>query len=186
MPAAIQDSQPRPVVVVVLLALIILAPYLNIVLRGQSLVASANYHPFDQPLRHLKTGELQAFPALNWYDLGGSWWMWEPAAKFFSKAYRGGSIPLWDPSIGGGVDSHVTVTQGQYFPPYILLLLLGDTPLQRDLYYLLLLALAGACCYRLGRRWDFHVISSLAFAACYVWRGSVTLTVNSILGQSIA
>ena len=166
--------------------LIVLVPYWNILLRHQSLVPSANYHPFDQPYRHLKMGELAVSPVLNWYDLGGTWWMWEPAAKWFSKAFRAGSIPLWDPSIAGGIDAHVTVTNGQYFPPYTLLLLLGDTPLQRDLYSLMLLALAAFCCYRLGRRWQFHVIPSLVFAACFVWSGALTLNVNSILGQATA
>jgi len=170
----------------VLLALIILAPYWNILLLGQSLVPSANRHPFDRPFRNLKMGELTDFSVFNWYDLGGTWWMWEPAARWFSQSFRAGSIPLWDPHIAGGIDAHTTITNSQYFPPYALLLLLGDTPLQRDLYCLLLLALAGACCYRLARRWDLHPIPALVFAACFLWSGAVTVNVNSLLGQSTA
>lgn len=178
--------EPRRLVTMIVFALIILTPYWNIVLLHQSLVPSANCHPFDVPYRHLKMGGLSTSPTLNWNDLGGTWWMWEPAAKWLSKSLRGGTIPLWDPFIAGGIDAHVTVTNSQYFPPYLLLLLLGDTPLQRDLYYLLLLAVAGACCYRLARRWDLHRIASLVFTACFVWSGALTLNVNSIVGQATA
>lgn len=95
-----------------LLGVLVIANY-NIVFFGESLVASADYHPFDYRFTHLKPGSFPPHAFVNWYDLGTVWWQWEPAGQAFSKAFRAGKIPLWDPRIGGGVDAHVNLTQGQ-------------------------------------------------------------------------
>src|SRR4030095_3847375 len=122
----------------------------NVIFRGESLVATANFNPFDD-----------RWPGANyhnWHDQGAAWWQWEPAAQFFSRAYRAGELPLWDPTAAGGVDAHVnSVTQGQYFLPYVALLLAGNTTMQRDIYYLLVLLASGFACFLLFRRTGVHI-----------------------------
>ena len=168
------------------LAGLVLAAYANIVFSGETLVATSNYHPFDYRFDRLRTGNV-APPALtNWHDEGSAWWQWEPAAKFFHAAIRKGRFPLWDPTIAGGIDAHVNATQGQYFPPHVVLLLAGDTPALRDLYSLLLVWISGACCLLLLRRRGFHWLSALFFGVSYSLGGSMTFNLNTILGQTCA
>ena len=154
--------------------------------RGQSLVSTANTHPFDYRGTGLDRGDVTTYAATNWYDLGGAWWMWEPAGQFFSRAFRAGEVPLWDPTVGGGADAHVNVVHGQYFPPYVLLLLLGNTPLLRDLYFLALLVGSGGCCVLLLARNGLHPASAAAMGAAYALGGSMTMNLNAITGQSYA
>jgi len=168
-----------------LLGVLIIANY-NIVFFGESLVASADYHPFDYRFTHLKPGSFPEHAFVNWYDLGGVWWQWEPAGQAFSKAFRAGKIPLWDPRIAGGVDAHVNLTQGQYYPPYMLLLLLGDTPFARDYYYLAQLFVSGVFCYLLLRKHGLHPLSGVAMGVMYMLSGSLIQYENSIVGQAFA
>jgi len=159
--------------------------YYNVIFLGQTLVASSDYHPFDYRWDVIKTGATtNAF--VNWHDLGGVWWQWEPAGSFFSQAYREGRVPLWDPTLAGGVDTHVSLVQGQYYPPYVALLLLGNVPWMRDLYYLLELFIAGLFCYLLLRRNNCSHIAAVCMGTSYMLGGALTQTINSILGQSFA
>ena len=114
------------------------------------------------------------------------WWQWEPAAEFFSRAYREGRLPLWDTTIAGGVNSHANVTQGQYFPPYMLVLLAGNSPLLRDIYYLLMLLVSGFACFLLLRRNGFHFISAVFMGSTWILGGTMTQNVNAFLGQTYA
>jgi len=168
------------------LAVVLCLAYGNIVFAGETLVASANYHPFDYRFDRIRPGTTAGPAFLNWYDVGAVWWQWEPAAQFFRKAYRRATVPLWDPSMAGGVDAHVNLTQGQYFPPYALLLLAGNSPLARDAYTLLLLFGGGACCFLLLRRNGFHALSGIAMGVVFMLAGPLTLNANSIVGQAVA
>jgi hypothetical protein len=167
----------------VLLAFLLLG-YGNIVFLNQSLVATSNYHPFDYRNTQQKTMGLKGPAFINWHDQGATWWQWEPAGQFFSHALRAGRMPLWDPSISGGQDSHVQVLQSQYFPPYLLLLLAGNSPLARDVYYLSMLFFGGLCCFLLLRRNGLHVYSASLMGALYMFSGAVTQNLNSMIGQS--
>ena len=125
-------------------------------------------------------------PSVNWHDVGGAWWQWEPAGKMMSRAFQQGHIPLWDSEVGGGVDSHVNMIQTQYYPPYVALLLAGDTPFLRDMYYLAELFISGLFCYLLLHGNGFHLLSSVAMGMVYMLGGAMIQNVNSSLGQSFA
>ncbi|MCC7008861.1 MAG: YfhO family protein [Acidobacteria bacterium] len=166
-------------------AAILLLANFNIVFLGQSLVATANYHPFDNRFTGMSPRDIgPAF--VNWHDQGATWWQWEPAGQAFSRAFRRLHVPLWDPSIGAGVDAHTELTSGQYYPPYTLVLLAGNSALLRDAYYLAQLLFAGICALLLLLRHRFEMPAAVAFAACYVLGGAMTQNVNAILGQSQA
>lgn len=183
----LQNMEKRPrlwtaAIVTVALAL----SYENVVFRGHTLVASANNHPFDNRFTHLNARTTRETPSVNWHDVGAAWWQWEPAGRFFARAYQRGRLPLWDSSLAGGVDAHVNVTQTQYFPPYILLLLSGDSPVARDLYYLVLLWVSALACSALALRNDLHPLSAAAMGIIYALGGAMTQTINSMIGQSFA
>jgi hypothetical protein len=163
---------------VLCLAAVITVAYANIIFRGETLVATSNYSPIDD--------RLAGASYENWHDQGGVWWQWEPAGQFFGRYYRQGRLPLWDPTVAGGVNTHANVTQGQYFPPYVLLLLAGNSPLLRDIYYLLMLLASGLACYLLLRRNEFHRVSAVFMGIAWVVGGTMTMNVNAFLGQTYA
>ena len=80
----------------------------------------------------------------------------------------------------------MNVTQGQYFLPYVLLLLAGNSPLQRDVYYLLILLASGIGCFLLLRRNGFHLASAVFMGVGWVLSGTMTQNVNALLGQTYA
>jgi len=168
------------------LAALLAGAYFNIVFRGESLTSSDNSHPFDDSGVRLRPTKISDAPFLNWYDQGAVVWQWEPAAQFFRRAMRKGVVPLWDPTIAAGVDAHVNVTQGQYFPPYMLLLALGDPPLLRNLYYLGLVLFGGGCLYLLLVRNSVGTIAAVTGGAVFMFCGALTQNINSIMGQSAA
>jgi hypothetical protein len=149
-------------------------------------VASANYSPFDNRVTHLRPTTIVGHSFANWHDLGGTWWQWEPAAVAFSDAYRRGEVPLWDPTIAGGVDAHVNLNASQYFPPYLPVLLLGDTPALRDAYYLAIILASGLGMAGLLLRNAFQPAAATAGGMAYMLCGAVTQTANSNLGQATA
>lgn len=169
-----------------MLLAILLAAYWNIVFLGETLVASANYPVFDFRFERLKPHQGPGHAFMNWHDLGGAWWVWEPSGKFFSRHFRRGRVPLWSPHSAAGVDAHVSLVNSQYFPPTTLLLLLGDTPLLRDLYVLSLLWGSGFCCFVLLWRHGLHRWSAVLMGASYMLTGMVTQWANSMLGPSLA
>ena len=159
------------------LATVVMLVNANVVFMGESLVATTNWSPIDDRWER---------KLHNWHDQGGVWWQWEPAAQFFSRAFRAGELPLWDPTAAGGVDAHVNVTQGQYFLPYVALLLAGNTPMQRDMYYLIVLLASGFACFLLLRRNGFHMASAVFMGTAWILGGTMTQNVNALLGQTYA
>lgn len=178
-------SRPQLTIFLLLLGLLVAADF-NIIFGGQTLVASANYHPFDDRGTAQRPGALTSPAFVNWHDQGTTWWQWEPAARFVSAAFRAGHLPLWDPHIGGGVDAHTELLPTQYYPPYAALLLAGNQMALRDAYYLLEALFASWCSILLLRRNGFSGPASLAFGVCVLLGGTMTQTINSPQGQSFA
>ncbi len=185
-----EESRPNGarrmgLVLATLLAVLVLTNF-NVVFLGQTLVASANYSPFDDSFTHLRPTRGVRFSCANWHDLGGTWWQWEPAAVAFSEALRRGEVPLWEPAMAGGVDAHVSLYATQYFPPYLPVLLLGNTPALRDAYYLAIILASGLGMAGLLLRNRFQPASATVGGVAYMLCGAVTDTVNSNLGQTTA
>ncbi len=172
-------------VLAALLAVLVVTNF-NIVFLGQTLVASANHPPFDDRTTHLRPTRGVRFANANWHDLGGTWWQWEPAGVAVSDAFRRGEVPLWDPTIAGGVDAHASLFPSQYFPPYLPVLLLGDTPALRDAYYLAIILASGLAMAGLLLRNRFLPASAAAGGVAYMLCGAVIQTANSNLGQATA
>jgi len=88
-----QGMKSHLIVSLLSLAAIVTLVYGNVIFRGESLVATANFSPIDDrwPGRNHR----------NWHDQGGVWWQWEPTAQFFGQVYRKAELPLPDPTAAG-------------------------------------------------------------------------------------
>ncbi len=171
---------------VILAGIVVLANF-NIVFLGQSLVATANNDPVAGEEPQTKPGLFQGEnSSLNWHDVGSTWWQWEPAGKMISRNLWHGKMPLWDTHIGGGVNAHASLIQTQYYPPYLLLLLSGDSPILRDCYYLLQVFASGLFLFLTFRNHGFTQLASLVAGTTYMLSGAMTQNVNSSIGQSFA
>src|SRR5215203_2389286 len=62
----------------------------------------------------------------------------------------------------------------------------GNSPVLRDVYYLLMLLGSGAACFLLLWRNGFHVTSALFMATAWVLGGTMTQNINAIFGQTYA
>ncbi|HET8548826.1 MAG TPA: hypothetical protein VFL57_12505 [Bryobacteraceae bacterium] len=186
-PQKLRAVARRPAVVALAILIFVLAvAYHNVIFLGESLAASSNYHPFDARAGSVRHGSFTGNALVNWYDLGGAWWQWEPAAVKFSHALREGRWPVWDPALAGGLDAHVSVVQGQYYPPYLLLLFFGNGTALRDTYYLAQLFITALFCFLLLLRNGCSPFSGATMGVLYALSGCLTQNINSILGQSFA
>ena len=179
-----------------LLASLLVVAYWGVVFHRGSLVYSDNYNPLDprpsaasygpgfvHDYSFLRRG-LLLHP--NFHDPGGAWWQWEPGAVFLRRGLLGGEPPWWDPYVGAGAPAMANVIPTFFFPPYLAVVLLGDTPLLRTLYSLALLLAAGLFSFAFLRKHGLGFAASLLGGAAYVFSGAMTQNVGSFIGQTAA
>lgn len=179
-----------------LLLLLLAVAYGNVVFAGRSLVYTDNYNPLDaRPLaQNYGPGlvpskvwtDRNLAPWSNFHDPGATWWQWEPGGEFLRRALARGEWPWWDPYVGGGAPAMANLTQSFFFPPYLLLVALGNTPLLKNVYFLSLLLLAGATSYLLLRRHRLSAEGSLFAAVAVLFCGGLVQNVGSFIGQTAA
>lgn len=179
-----------------LLLLLLAAAYANVVFLGRSLVFSDNYNPMDYRLleqnygprvvpAHVWNGHnLLAFP--NFHDPAATWWQWEPSGEYLRRALRHGEWPWWDPHVGGGVPAMANLTPAFFFPPYFLLVVLGNGALLKNVYFLAVLLTAAFCSYLLLRRHELSREASFAGAVAVLFCGGLNQNVGSFIGQTAA
>ncbi|HEX4956436.1 MAG TPA: YfhO family protein [Thermoanaerobaculia bacterium] len=181
---------------VLALAALLAIAYANVVFLGRSLVYSnsrnpvderpsaASYGPdFDPAERWTRGGRL---PYANFHDPGGAWWQWEPGAVFLREGLLGGELPFWDPYVGAGTPAMANAVPALLYPPYLLMVLAGNTVLLRNLYALGTLLAAGLFTWLLLRGHGLGFRAALVGAAAFVFSGALTQNVGSFLGQTTA
>ena len=124
-----------------LLASLVVLAYWGVVFHRGSLVYSDNYNPLDpRPsaasygpgfVRHYSFLRRGLLLDANFHDPGGAWWQWEPGAVFLRRGLLAGELPWWDPYVGAGAPAMANAIPTFFFPPYLAVVLLGDTPLLR-------------------------------------------------------
>jgi len=122
----------------------------------------------------------------NLHDPGGAWWQWEPAAVFLRKGLLRGELPLWDPYVGAGAPAMANLTSGFFFPPYLLLVIAGQTSLLKNAYFLGLSFIAGFFTYLFLRRHGVAPLPSLLGAVAFMFCGGIVQTMGSLVGQNAA
>ncbi len=178
------------------LALALAAAYGNVVFADRSLVYSDNYNPLDTRLSDAAFGHgydrpstplrPDVLPYANFHDPGGAWWQWEPGAVFLRRGLLRGEPPWWDPWTGAGAPAMANVMTTPFFPPYLAVVLLGDTPLLRTAYSLALLWAAGLFGFAFLRKHGLGFSAALLGAAAYVFSGAIAQNVGSFIGQTAA
>ena len=135
-------------VAALMFALVLVGAYRNVVFFGESLVHSnilnivalraterthgPNFRPasvwFDRNL--LVTAGL--------HDIGGTVTQWETGAISLSRGLGQGELPFWDPYVGGGAPAMSQLVQAFFFPPFLIVIALGNGVLVKNGYFLLL------------------------------------------------
>ncbi|MEO7919481.1 MAG: YfhO family protein, partial [Thermoanaerobaculia bacterium] len=121
----------------------------------------------------------------NLHDPPATWWQWEPGGEYLRKAVADREPPFWDPFIAAGAPAMANLTSTFFFPPYFLLILLGNGVVLKNVYFLSLLAFAGFFTYVLLRRSSLEVIPSLFGASAFMLSGALNKNVGSFLGQTL-
>jgi hypothetical protein len=179
----------------VLVALLCMA-YGNVIFAGRSLVFTDNYNPLDyRPLAQnygpglVPSGAWTSrnlLPYANFHDPGCAWWQWEPGGEFLRRALARGEWPWWDPYVGAGTPAMANLTQAFFFPPYLVLVALGNTPALKNVYFLALLLMAAASSYALLRKHGTSREAALGAGIAVLLCGGLNQNVGSFIGQAAA
>jgi len=194
-PAPAPSRRETLVVLGVLVGLLCVA-YGNVVFGGRSLVYTDNFNPLDsRPLaQNYGPGFVPAsewtsrnlIPYANFHDPGATWWQWEPGGEFLRRGLARGELPWWDPYVGAGAPAMANLTQSFFYPPYLLVVALGDTSLLRNAYALSLPLVAALASFLLLRRHGLSREGCAAGAVAMLFCGGIAQNIGSFIGQTAA
>lgn len=183
-------------VIVSLLGTVLAAAYGNVVFAGRSLVYTDNYNPLDERVRAESYGSgfvpesvwtsRNLLRSANFHDPGATWWQWEPGGEFLRRAIHQREWPWWDPYVAAGAPAMANLTQSFFFPPFVAMVALGDTPAVKNAYFLALLLLAGASSYGLLRKHGTSREAALGAGLGVLLCGGLNQNVGSFIGQAAA
>lgn len=178
---------------VVFLALLVVAAFANVVFGGKSLVPSENMNPLDYRasernygpgfVPHEEWSRRSLVVAVNYRDPAASALQMEPAQELLHRSIQRGEFPFWDPYVGGGTPSFSSMIPAYLFPPSLVVVLLGNGSLVKNIYILLLILTAGTLTYFLLRRHGLSWQASVAGGVAFAFSGAVIQTAPSGLGQ---
>jgi len=176
----------------VLLALLVVAAFANIVFGGRSLVGSDSHNPLDYrmrgpnavPIEEWTSRGLTLYP--NFRDLASAVMQTDPSREFLRRSLRRGEFPFWDPYLGGGAPSFASLVPQYFFPPALLVVLLGNGGRITNVYILLLVFSSGVLTWFFLRRHVEHWLAALAGSIAFMLSGAVVMTAPSVVGQPIA
>ena len=120
----------------------------------------------------------------NLHDAGATWTQWETSGILLRRSLREGDLPFWDPYSGGGVPAMANLIPAFFFPPYLLLVALGNGVVLKNVYFLGLLLTAAWCTWALLRRGGLSWTSSFIGGLTFMLSGALTQTVGSFIGQT--
>ncbi|MGH9366310.1 MAG: YfhO family protein [Thermoanaerobaculia bacterium] len=194
LPVPSKGSRREPWIAAAVLAGLLAAAFSNIVFGGKSLVETDNRNPMDARFLAANHGE-NFVPESAWtgrglatepnvHDPGATWWQWEPSGEFLRKAIGDGELPFWDPYCGAGAPSMANLTPAYFFPPYVAMVLMGNTALLKNAYFLLLSLSSGFFTYLFLRRHELSPPAALFGAAAFMFSGDLIVNVSSFLGQT--
>lgn len=190
------SSRRLDLVAIAVLVALLGATYGNVIFGGASLVYSDNYNPLDERLLAQNYGP-DLVPESEWtkqnllqqanlHDPGATWWQWEPGGEFLRRSMERRDWPWWDPFVAGGAPAMANLTQSFFFPPYLLVVALGNTSLLRNLYSLAVILSAGLGSYLLLRRHGLSRPAATAGAVAVMSCGGLNQNAGSFIGQTAA
>jgi Bacterial membrane protein YfhO len=177
-----------------MLACVLVGAYSNVVFFGESLVHSNNLNIVA--LRATERTHGPNFrPASVWFDrnllvtaglhdIGATVTQWETGAISLRRGLDQGELPFWDPYVGGGAPAMSQLLQAFFFPPFLIVIALGNGVLMKNVYFLLLLLMAGWCTWALLRRAGLSWTASFVGGLTFMLSGALSQTVGGFLGQT--
>ncbi len=168
--------------------------YSNVFFQGKSLVYTDNYNPFDFRFLAQNYGDgfvprsawadRHLLQYANFHDPGAAWWQWEPATEFLRTAIRTREFPLWDPYTGTGTQALANLTSGLFYPPYLPVVLAGNTSFLKNGYFLTTLLGAGLFTYLFLRKHALSREASFLGGVVFIFCGGLAQNVGSLIGQT--
>ena len=184
----------EPLAALALFFAVLCAAYGNVIFGGRSLVYSDNYNPLDERVNAATHGpgfvpesawsSRNLLPWANFHDPGATWWQWEPGGEFLRRAIERREWPWWDPYVGAGSPAMANLTQSFFFPPYLAMVALGDTPALKNAYFLAMLLVAAASSYAFLRRHGIAREAALGAGLAMLLCGGLNQNVGCFMGQT--
>ena len=180
------------VVIAILLAIV----HFDVAFLGRSFVVTdlmnpldyrplpQNYGPAMVPIERWTSRSLLTYANIR--DAGGAWWQWEPDAEFLGRAMETREWPFWDPYVGGGTPAMANMTPAYFFPPFTLMVALGDTVELKNLYYFLQLWCAGFFSVLFLRIHGLRLSSAILGGVVVVMSGALNQHIGTITLQTAA
>jgi hypothetical protein len=180
-----------------LLAALVCLVHGDVIFFGRSLVNTNYSNPYDwRPLRqnygpryvpHETWTSRNLWPYGNVRDPAGVWWVWEPSTQYLKQAIRDREWPLWEPYVAsGGAPAMANLAPAFFFPPYLIVVLLGATVALLNAYFLLLIWTPAFFTFLFVRRHDVGFWPSWLAAAAVMLGGAVHQHIGGLLGQTAA
>ena len=144
-----------------------------------------NYGPRYVP--HETWTSQNLWPFGNIRDPAAVWWQWEPSTQLFKQAIRDREWPLWEPYIaGGGTPAMANLVPAFFFPPYVIVVMLGASVALLNGYFLLLVWAPAFFTFLFVRRHDVGFWPSMTAAVAVMLGGMVHQHTGTFLGQTMA
>ncbi len=179
-----------------LLALVAFTHY-DVIFLGRSLISTnysnpldwrqlrANYGPESVP--HDEWTKRNLWPFANVRDAGATWWQWEPSTQFLKQAIHDREWPFWDPyTAPGGTPAMANLVPAFFFPPFLLVVLLGASVALLNAYFLFLVWAPGFFTYLFVRRHDVGLWPAVTAGAAVMLGGAVHQHLGTFIGQTAA
>lgn len=168
----------------------------DVLFLGRSVVTSNFYNPIDPrrttdnygpgmvPLTEWSDRNLVPYPNLR--DPGATWWQWEPAIRFLQRSWDDREWPFWDPYIGAGTPAMANLLPAFFFPPSLIVVALGATPVLLNAYFLLLLWAASVLTFAFLSDHHLDFVSALTGATAVLVGGTLVQHLGTFIGQTAA
>lgn len=179
-----------------LLACCLVVSHYDVVFLGRSLLPTNYRNPVDFRLTddnygphrvsHDEWTRHNLLPWGNIRDPGATWWQWEPSIHFWKQAIQRREWPFWDPYIAGGTPAMANLVPAFFFPPSLVIVLLGASAGLLNAYFLFLLWAGGFFTFLFLRRHDVTFAGAMTGAIAVLFSGTMQQHAGTFIGQTAA
>ena len=179
-----------------ILLLVVAASHYDVIVQGRSLIASNFSNPMDfragpenygpRFVPHDTWTARNLWPYANIRDPGATWWQWEPSTRFLEHAIAEREWPFWDPYIAAGTPAMANLVPAFFFPPYLIVVLLGAPVALLNAYFLVILWAAAFFTFLFIRRHDVTFVAAMGGALAMLFSGTVQQHAGTFIGQTAA
>ncbi len=168
----------------------------DVIFLGRSLIATNYRNPVDDRpvpenfgphvVPYTEWTERNLSTYANIRDPAATWWQWEPATQFLKQAIRDREWPFWDLYIAAGTPAMANLVPEFFFPPFLVVVLLGATPALLNVYFVLLTWFASFATFLFVRRHHVAFGAAMTSAVAVLLSGAVHQHLGTFIGQTAA